>query len=78
LTCKLCFSCSWFAFDKERALQRDSGVDGCFEVLGGDVGLGSFKSHVSTAFLIVDFQGKLAETQFHRNLMLWGSDIQLP
>jgi hypothetical protein len=33
---------------------------------------------VSTAFLIVDFQGKLAETQFHRNLMLWGSDIRLP
>ena len=33
------------ALDQQRALQRDGGVDGQHQVVGGDVGVGTFEFH---------------------------------
>ena len=37
------------AFDQERPLQRDRGVDRDFQIVGGDVGVGAFKTHADPA-----------------------------
>ena len=39
------FARAGFAFDQQRAAQRDGGVDGNLEIIGGDIVFGAGKAH---------------------------------
>ena len=39
------FAGAGFPLDQERTLQSDRGIDGHFQIFGGDVILGAFKAH---------------------------------
>jgi hypothetical protein len=36
---------AWFAFDEERALESNCGIDRDFQVVGRDISLGAVKTH---------------------------------